>query len=320
LVPLLEVRDLTKHFETPGGVIHAVNGVSFTLEAGRSLALVGESGSGKSTVARCVVRLLEPTSGRIVFDGADITRLARRPFRRYRADIQIVFQDPSDSLNPRLRVGSQVEEPLLFFTSLSRAERRRRVLELFELVQLEADLAERYSGQLSGGQQQRAAIARAIASSPRLVLLDEPTSALDVSIRAEILELLLRLQRELSLTYLLISHDLSALEVMGGEVAVMYLGRIVERSNTRRVFSAAVHPYTMGLMLSRLVPDPHAPGPGVGLIGEPPSAVRLPVGCALAGRCPEADLACEVEPPRLLQLAQVAETHQVACFHRVCRE
>jgi oligopeptide/dipeptide ABC transporter ATP-binding protein len=319
-VSLLEVRDLSKRFETPAGVVHAVNGVSFTLDAGQSLAIVGESGSGKSTVARCVVRLLEPSSGQILFDGAEITRLDRRAFRRYRAQIQIVFQDPSDSLNPRLKVGSQVEEPLLFFTRLSRAERRRRVCELFHQVQLDAALTERYPRQLSGGQQQRVAIARAIATSPRLVVLDEPTSALDVSIRAEILQLLSKLQRELRLTYLLISHDLSALEVMGGDLAVMYLGRIVERASIRRIFQAPAHPYTCGLLLSRLVPDPHTAAPTVGLIGEPPSAVRLPVGCALAGRCSEADAGCVIKPPRLLQLEQAPESHLVACFHRTCRE
>jgi oligopeptide/dipeptide ABC transporter ATP-binding protein len=317
-MPLLEVRDLTRRFQTPAGTIHAVNGVTFALHAGRSLALVGESGSGKSTVARCVVRLLEPSGGQILFDGVDITRLGRGAFRRYRGQMQMVFQDPSDSLNPRIKVGSQVEEPLLFFTSLSRAERRDRIDELFRMVQLDPQLAARYPRQLSGGQQQRIAIARAIASSPRLVVLDEPTSALDVSIRAEILELLLRLQRDLALTYLLVSHDLSALEIMGGDVAVMYLGRIVEHSSTARVFGTAAHPYTAGLMLSRLLPDPWAPRPAVGLIGEPPSAVLLPIGCAVASRCPEADVACVAEPPRLRQLAHVAEPHQVACFHRSC--
>jgi oligopeptide/dipeptide ABC transporter ATP-binding protein len=314
------VRDLSKRFESPAGVIHAVNGVSFTLDAGQSLAIVGESGSGKSTVARCVVRLLEPNSGQIVFDGTEITRLDRRAFRRYRAQIQIVFQDPADSLNPRLKVGSQVEEPLLFFTGLSRAERQQRVEQLFRQVQLDPSLTERYARQLSGGQQQRVAIARAIATSPRLVVLDEPTSALDVSIRAEILELLNRLQRELQLTYLLISHDLSALEVMGGDLAVMYLGRIVERASTSRVFRAPSHPYTRGLLQSRLVPDPRAAGPRMELIGEPPSAVRLPVGCALAGRCAEADAACTLQRPKLLQLDQAPESHLVACFHRACRE
>lgn len=296
--------------------MHAVNGVSFSIDAGRTVGLVGESGSGKSTIARCIVRLTDPTAGTINLDGEEITTLDRRDFRPYRAKIQMVFQDPMASLNPRMRVGSLVEEPLRFFTSKSSAERLKRVAHLFDLVGLSASHIQRFPHQLSGGQQQRVAIARAIASEPRLIVLDEPTSALDMSLRWGVIELLKDLQRELGLAYLLISHDLTTVRALSGELIVLYVGRVVESGGTGRILDDPSHPYTMGLMASRLVADPIAAPPVVQLTGEIPSAINLPAGCALASRCPEVDRRCWTERPPLRQLSTTSALHRVACLRR----
>lgn len=314
-IPLLEVRDLIKTFPAHGGVVHAVNGVSFGLEAGSTLGLVGESGSGKTTVARCVTRLTNVSSGQIVFDGQDITHLDRGAFRRLRARMQMVFQDPADSLNPRMRVGAIVAEPLMFFTPLSKDERLRKVRALFAQVQLDEDLIDRYPRQLSGGQQQRVAIARAIATDPALVVLDEPTSALDVSVRRGIVDLLRSLQERLGMAYLLISHDLTTVEWMSGSIAVMYLGRVAEIGKARDVLAEASHPYTEGLLASRLTADPRLPPPEALLVGEIPSAFNLPPGCPLHGRCPEAVEECRLTLP-VLQPLKLAPTHAVACLRR----
>jgi oligopeptide/dipeptide ABC transporter ATP-binding protein len=292
-----------------------VNGVSFALEAGSTLGLVGESGSGKTTVARCVTRLTDASSGQILFEGEDITHLDRGAFRQKRARMQMVFQDPADSLNPRMRVGALVEEPLRFFTKLTHDERQHKVRALFHQVQLDDALIERYPRQLSGGQQQRVAIARAIATDPALVVLDEPTSALDVSVRRGVVDLLRSLQERLGMAYLLISHDLTTVEWLSGSIAVLYLGRVAEFGGAREVLTEPSHPYTEGLLASRLHTDPTLPAPQVRLSGEIPSAFDLPTGCPLQSRCPEAVELCSRSVPPLRPLAAMP-SHTVACLRR----
>jgi ABC-type oligopeptide transport system ATPase subunit len=262
-MPLLEVRRLVKEFSRgglfgKGPVVRAVDDVSFTIEAGETFGLVGESGSGKTTTGRCVLRLVEPTSGEVVFKGRDLLALPRRELRQARRDMQIVFQDPYSSLNPRLRVGEIVEEPLVIHRLGSRAERRARVEQLFELVGLDAGQLRRYPHEFSGGQRQRIGLARALALNPSLVVADEPVSALDLSVQAQVVALLMELQQRLALTYLFIAHDLRLVEHLCGRVAVMYLGRIVEMGDTAKLFAAPQHPYTKALLSAIPVPDPDA--------------------------------------------------------------
>jgi oligopeptide/dipeptide ABC transporter ATP-binding protein len=306
---LLEVEGLVKRFSLPHGrQLHAVNDVSFSVEHGTSLGLVGESGSGKTTTGRCILRLLEPTAGRVSFDGRDVLAAGARDLRRLRGRMRVVFQEPFESLNPRLRVGDIVAEPLLLHRpELDRAERRRQALELMERVQLAPQLARRRPGQLSGGQQQRVGIARAIATDPSFVVLDEPTSALDVSVRAQILELLLGLQRERGLSYLFISHDLSTVQYSCDSIAVMYLGRIVEHGPTAQVFADPRHPYTKALLSAILEPDVDRVRTPIVLRGEVPSAIELPPGCAFAPRCPLAVAECTVAVPPLRLVASSTE-------------
>jgi ABC-type oligopeptide transport system ATPase subunit len=263
-MPLLEVRRLVKEFSRGGlfgkaPVVRAVDDVSFTIEAGETFGLVGESGSGKTTTARCVLRLVEPTSGEVVFKGRDLLALPRRELRQARRDMQIVFQDPYSSLNPRLRVGEIVEEPLVIHRLGSRSERRARVEQLFELVGLDAKQLRRYPHEFSGGQRQRIGLARALALNPSLVVADEPVSALDLSVQAQVVGLLSDLQQRLKLTYLFITHDLRLVEHLCTRVAVMYLGRIVELAPARSIFSTPRHPYTQALLSAVPVPDPDAP-------------------------------------------------------------
>ena len=303
MTALLEIESLCKRFPLGHGrELHAVNDVSLTVEQGESLGLVGESGSGKTTTGRCILHLLQPTSGTIRFDGRDVSTLRGNELRRLRADMRVVFQEPFESLNPRHRVRDIVGEPLLLHRpGLTRAERRRRVLELLERVQLAPQLAARRPGQLSGGQQQRVGIARAIATDPKFVVLDEPTSALDVSVRAQILELLLELQREQGFSYLFISHDLSTVQYSCGQIAVMYLGRIVEVGSPDDVYERPRHPYT-GALLSA-VPVPRASErtrvrSRVVLAGDVPSPVNPPRACRFHTRCPKAqELCAQVDPP-----------------------
>jgi oligopeptide/dipeptide ABC transporter ATP-binding protein len=298
---LLEVETLSKRFELPHGrQLHAVNEVSLSVDQGESLGLVGESGSGKTTTGRCILRLLEPTSGSVRFEGVDVAAARGRDLRRLRAQMRIVFQEPFESLNPRLRVGDIIAEPLLLHRpELDRGARRRRVLELMERVHLAPQLIRRRPGQLSGGQQQRAGIARAIATGPKFVVLDEPTSALDVSVRAQILELLLELQRDQGFSYLFISHDLSTVQYSCSRIAVMYLGRIVEYGPTAEVFADPRHPYTKALLSAVLVPDVDHVRTPIVLRGEIPSAIELPPGCAFAPRCPLATERCTAAVPAL---------------------
>ncbi|HEX5473781.1 MAG TPA: ATP-binding cassette domain-containing protein [Vicinamibacterales bacterium] len=263
-MPLLEVHQLVKHFSRRPGlfgapsIVRAVDGVSFAIEAGETFGLVGESGSGKTTTGRCILRLIEPTSGDVRFKGRDVLRLPRGDMRRLRRDMQIVFQDPYASLNPRLRAGDIVEEPLIIHRIGSRAERRARVRELFELVGLDPDHLRRLPREFSGGQRQRIGLARALALEPSFIVADEPVSALDVSVQAQVMNLLMDLQRRLALTYLFVAHDLRLVEHVCSRVAVMYRGRIVEIGETAQLFLAPQHPYTRALLSAIPIPDPDA--------------------------------------------------------------
>jgi oligopeptide/dipeptide ABC transporter ATP-binding protein len=271
---------------------------------------VGESGSGKTTLARCLVRLINPTSGRVQFQGTDVTSASGAELRRLRQGFQIIFQDPYDALDPRWRINRSIEEPLRLLTNLRPTERHERVQELLTLVRLGSKLGERYPHQLSGGQQQRAGIARALATSPSLVVLDEPTSALDALVRVQILELLNALRRELHLTYVYISHDIGSVRRVCDRIAVMYLGRIVEDGPTQKVISDPQHPYTKALMSAVLEPRMDTRRTRNRLEGEIPSATRMPSGCVLHTRCPVAVEDCAVTEQRLIE---VHTGHRVAC-------
>lgn len=310
--PLVEVRDLVKWFPIDRQrKVRAINGISFDIRPGEALALVGESGSGKTTTGRCLLRLLEPTSGRISFAGEDIVPMQPRAFRRLRPRIQMVFQEPYDSLSPRMRVGRQVAEPLRMLPELSAAERSARVVQALEMVRLGAGAMERYPHQFSAGEQQRIGIARALVTQPDLVVLDEPTSALDVSVRSEVLDLLADLQQRLGLAYLFISHDLTAVRRVCDRVAVMYLGKIVETGDTEQIFEAPLHPYSRALLSSVLYPDPRHTLSRFVLSGEIPSPIDLPAGCHLYQRCPWAEPSCaESYPP----IEAFAPGREVACY------
>jgi ABC-type oligopeptide transport system ATPase subunit len=261
-MPLLEVRDLVKEFSRKQGlfrapaILRAVDGVSFTIDEGETFGLVGESGSGKTTTGRCILRLIEPTSGEVRFRGEDVLRFSRSRLRQARRDMQIVFQDPYSSLNPRMRIGDIVEEPLVIHRTGDKAARRARVAELLELVGLDGSQLSRYPHQFSGGQRQRIGIARALALNPSLIIADEPVSALDVSVQAQVVNLLMDLQQRLKLTYLFIAHDLRLVRHICRRVAVMYLGKIVEMGSTESLFAAPAHPYTRALLSAIPTPDP----------------------------------------------------------------
>jgi len=276
---------------------------------GETLGLVGESGCGKSTVARSILRLVEPTAGRVIFGDVDLTALSAEPLRRQRRNLQMVFQDPTASLNPRLSVGRTVQEPLQRHTTLGAGERRARVAEVLAQVGLGAELVDRYPHELSGGQRQRVNIARAIATRPRFVVLDEPTSALDVSIRVRAILLLDELRSTLGMTYLFISHDLASVKYLAHRVAVMYLGTIVEEASTAELFTRPLHPYTQALLSAVPVPDPDRRHARIVLAGEVPSPIDILGGCRLRGRCPLAQPVC-AEP---VTLRAVAPAHRVAC-------
>ena len=317
--PLLEVRDLKVHFPlrggigTPGGVVKAVDGISLDLQAGQTLALVGESGCGKSTTAYAVVGLERATSGTIRFDGRDITALKRRERAALAQDIQIVFQDPSSALDPKMTIADSISEPLAI-AGRSRADRKARVAELLDRVGLPAALGERLPSALSGGQRQRVVIARALALSPRLLVLDEPVSALDVSIRSQVLNLLLELQRDLGLSYLFISHDLSVVRHIADEAMVLYLGTVAEQGPVDAIFERPQHPYTKALLSAIPLPDPRAQRNREKIIlsGDLPSPLSPPVGCPFVTRCPERIAVCGEER---FPLAAGETGTEAACVH-----
>jgi oligopeptide transport system ATP-binding protein len=318
---LLRVQDLTKNFEIGGGlfgrgqVVHAVEGVSFEIGRAETLGLVGESGSGKSTTGRCVLRLIEPTSGEIWFEEDDVVAMDSRALRAMRRDIQIIFQDPFASLNPRMTVGAIIGEALtIHHLAKTRAEFAARVTELLEIVGLQADHMRRYPHEFSGGQRQRIGIARALAVEPKLIVCDEPVSALDVSIQAQVINLLEDLQQKFGIAYLFIAHDLSVVEHISMRVAVMYLGRIVETASARDLYASPLHPYTEALLSAVPVTDPAARRQRIVLQGEVPSPIHPPSGCHFHTRCPIRQLPlCSQEIPRL---KETSDGHKVACHLR----
>ena len=316
MTPLLEARGLTKHFPVGrgllgggGGVVRAVDEIAFAIEPGRTLGVVGESGCGKTTTAKLVLRLEKPTAGQILFEGQDVAGLEGEGLQRYRKSVQAVFQDPFASLNPRMRVDSIIAEPLVTHERLDDAAVAARVARLLDVVGLPARSKDLFPHEFSGGQRQRIAIARALALSPRLVVLDEPVSALDVSIRAQILNLLRDLQKELGLAYLFIAHDLAAVAHMSHVIAVMYLGRIVEMGAAARVAAAPQHPYTQALFAAALPAHPDEQREEIVLAGEVPSPLNPPPGCRFHPRCPKVMARCSREEPRL----KPSHGREVAC-------
>jgi oligopeptide transport system ATP-binding protein len=317
---LLEIHNLKMHFPIKQGLlsktkgfVKAVDGVSFNLKKGETLGLVGESGCGKTTVARCLLRLIEPTDGSVNFEGSDMLRLPKRELRQARAHIQAIFQDPYSSLNPRLSVGQIIAEPLKNYENRSHEELRERVAYLMEKVGLMPEQSNRYPHQYSGGQRQRIGIARALALNPKIIVCDEPVSALDVSIQAQVINLLIALQEELGLSYIFIAHDLSVVEHISNRVAVMYLGRIVELATDWEIYHNPRHPYTQALLSAVPVPDPQAAKERILLMGDVPSPLNPPSGCAFHTRCPQKQDICVHEQPVLTELTN---EHWVACHFK----
>ena len=310
---LLEVRNLKKYFKTPRGMLQAVDDVSFTLKKGETLGLVGESGCGKSTTGRSILRLLEPTSGEIIFEGEDITKLSERQMREKRKDMQIIFQDPFSSLDPKKTVNNLIAEPLVNAKMFkNKADLENRVLELMETVGLAERLINTYPHELDGGRRQRIGIARALAMNPKLIVCDEPVSALDVSIQAQILNLLKELQQKHGLTYIFITHDLSVVNHFSDSIAVMYLGKIVEKAPAEELFTNPIHPYTRALLSAIPVPDLKQKSQRITLKGEITSPVNMPDECHFCKRCYEIneDICHNGQPP----LIEVSPDHWVACF------
>ncbi|MDE0224397.1 MAG: dipeptide ABC transporter ATP-binding protein [Gammaproteobacteria bacterium] len=317
--PLLQVRGLTKHFPVRGGVflrtvghVHAVDDVSFDLDTGETIGLVGESGCGKSTVGKTLLRLYDPTAGRVFFEGRDIATMSRVELRQLRRDIQIIFQDPFESLNARHTVGKILEEPFLIHGLGTTVERRRRVDELLERVGLDAGAANRFPHEFSGGQRQRIGIARAIALKPRLIVCDEAVSALDVSIQSQIINLLLELQGEMRLALIFIAHDLAVVKHVSDRIAVMYLGEVVETADATDIYESPRHPYTKALISAIPVPDPTAQRDRIVLVGDVPSPIDPPQGCRFHTRCRHARDDCRERKP---ELTAAGDRATVACHY-----
>ncbi len=322
--PLIQVRNLRKHFvirqgalRRQVGAVKAVDGVSFDIMRGETLGLVGESGCGKSTTGRTILQLLTPTDGQIIFDGRDLTEMSKSDVRRIRRDMQMIFQDPYASLNPRMMVGSIIDEPLEIHGIGNKKERQERVQELLQMVGMNPYFIRRFPHEFSGGQRQRIGIARALATEPSFIVADEPISALDVSIQAQVVNLLDDLKHELGLTYLFIAHDLAMVRYISDRVAVMYLGQIVELSTRNEVFDHPLHPYTQALLSAIPVPDPkkEAKRERVILKGEVPNPANPPPACRFHPRCPYATDICRQEDPAFRDLGAAAAPHLVACHH-----
>ncbi|MGD8563105.1 MAG: dipeptide ABC transporter ATP-binding protein [Desulfarculaceae bacterium] len=319
--PLIEVKNLKKYFPVKKGIlsrvvgqVKAVDDVSFFIAPGETLGLVGESGCGKTTVGRSLLRLTEPDEGQILFEGKDLRSLSNEQMRNVRARLQIMFQDPFSSLNPRLTVGKIVAEPLENHTNFSRSQIREQVASLLEKVGLQPDHIQRYPHEFSGGQRQRIGVARALALNPKLLICDEPVSALDVSIQAQVINLLVKLQDEMGLSYLFIAHDLSVVEHISDRVAVMYLGKIVEIASDQELYQNPQHPYTKALLSAVPVPDPEHKAQRILLKGDVPSPLDPPPGCAFQPRCPARTDICMQKTP---DLKEVHPGHQVACHTRL---
>ncbi len=310
---LVEIKDLKKHFPASHKqVVRAVDGVSFTIQRGETLGLVGESGCGETTVGRCLLRLIEPTSGEVRFDGRNLLEINRQELRALRRRMQIIFQDPYSSLNPRMKVGEIVAEPLAIHGVGSKKECHERVAELLRVVGLDADYANRYPHQFSGGQRQRIGIARALALNPDFIVADEPVSALDVSVQAQVVNLLQDLQAQFGLTYLFISHGLAVVKHISSRVGVMYLGKLVELAQADEIYDRPLHPYTQALLAAIPTPDPEArKREAARLGGDVPTPLNPPAGCRFHTRCPQAMERCRREEP---EFAEITPGHFVACF------
>ena len=313
---LLEAKNLTKHFQSSGfparkrNVVHAVDGVSFSIKKGETFGLVGESGCGKSTVGRLLLRLIEPTAGQVFFNGLNIYELGKKDMRLLRREMQIIFQDPFSSLNPRMNVNDIIGEPLDIHGLATKGNKKAKIFELLEMVGLSPEHAKRYPHEFSGGQRQRIGIARALALRPQFIVADEPVSSLDVSIRAQILNLMKDLQKSLGLTYLFIAHDLSIVKYLSDKVAVMYLGKIMEMGIANSIFQRPCHPYTKSLLDAVAIPDPDVQRKRLILDEDEPNLANPSLGCPFHPRCPQAMERCRLSEPALVELDN---EHQVAC-------